>query len=160
MTRVSHADGIGSDDGERSQDKRRWCAGDRRGKAAFVSEVDSSSAAQRPDVLSVVVQEAGESASLRLSGDLDLSSAPQFERALAQVLATPRRQLTIDLQELSFVDSSGLRAILAAQRECEGASCALTLIAGEQARRLFDLTGVSESLPLAAAPRADGTARV
>jgi anti-anti-sigma regulatory factor len=58
------------------------------------------------------------------------------------------------------VDSCGLRSILTAQRECERAGCALTLIAGEQAQRLFDLTGVSESLPLSHPPGAQGTARV
>ena len=63
-----------------------------------------------------------------------------------------------NLQGLSFVDSCGLRSILTAQRACEQAACALTLIAGEQAKRLFDLTGVSESLPLEDPPGAPGAA--
>jgi anti-anti-sigma factor len=117
----------------------------------------SSSAAERPDVLTVDVQDGQDGASVQLSGDLDLSSAPQFEQELTALLETPRQRLTIDLQGLAFVDSCGLRAILTAQRECEQAGCALTLIAGEQARRLFDLTGVSESLPLRDPPGAQGT---
>lgn len=120
----------------------------------------SSSAAERPNVLAVDVHDGADGASLQLSGDLDLSSSPQFEQALASVLSTPRQRLTIDLQRLSFVDSCGLRAILAAQRECEQAGCELALIAGEQAKRLFDLTGVSESLPLSDPPGAQGRAPV
>ena len=120
----------------------------------------SSSAEARPEVLAVEVQERQDGASLSLRGDLDLSSSPQFEQELARVLATPRQRLTIDLQGLSFVDSCGLRAILTAQRECERASCALTLIAGEQSQRLFDLTGVSETLPLSHPPGAQGKAPV
>jgi anti-sigma B factor antagonist len=131
-----------------------------RARGTFVSADGSSSAEVRPDVLAVDVQERDDGASLHLSGDLDLSSSPRFEQELARVLATPRQRLTIDLQGLSFVDSCGLRAILTAQRECERASCALTLIAGEQAQRLFDLTGVSETLPLSHPPGAQGKAPV
>jgi anti-sigma B factor antagonist len=120
----------------------------------------SSSPDGRTDVLTVDVREGEDGASLHLNGDLDLSSSPQFEQELARVLATQRPRLTIDLQGLSFVDSCGLRAILTAQRECEQAGCALTLIAGEQSQRLFDLTGVSESLPLASPPGAQGRAPV
>jgi anti-sigma B factor antagonist len=105
--------------------------------------------AERPDVLSVDVQRGQDASSVQLRGDLDLSSVPQFEQALLRVLETAPARLTLDLQGLSFLDSCGLRAILTTQRDCEQAGCALTLIAGEQAKRLFDLTGVSETLPLA-----------
>jgi anti-anti-sigma factor len=125
-----------------------------------VSAAGSSSAAERPDVLTVDVRVGDDGARVQLSGDLDLSSSPHFEQALARVLATPPPRVTIDLRELAFVDSCGLRAILTAQRECEQASCALTLIAGEQAQRLFDLTGVSDSLPLSDPPGAQGRAPV
>jgi anti-sigma B factor antagonist len=123
-----------------------------------MSSTGSSSAAERPSALTVDAQDGRDHASLRLTGDLDLSSAPQFEQALERALATPPKRLTIDLQGLSFVDSCGLRSILTAQRACEQAACALTLIAGEQAKRLFDLTGVSESLPLEDPPGAPGAA--
>lgn len=122
--------------------------------------VGSNSGAERPDVLTVDVRESEDGTRVQLSGDLDLSSSPQFERELARVLATPPARVTIDLQGLAFVDSCGLRAILMAQRDCEQAACALTLIAGEQAQRLFDLTGVSESLPLSDPPGAQGRAPV
>jgi anti-sigma B factor antagonist len=125
-----------------------------------VTGAGSHSAAERPEVLTVDVRDGGDGASLRLSGDLDLGTSPQFEADLARVLATPRQTLTIDLQGLAFVDSCGLRAILTAQRQCQQASCELTLIAGEQAQRLFDLTGVSDSLPLSDPPGAHGKAPV
>jgi anti-sigma B factor antagonist len=129
-----------------------------RTKGAIVTGAGPSSAAERPDVLTVDIDAGADDARVHLVGDLDLSSSPQFQQELARLLETPRRRLTIDLQGLAFVDSCGLRAILTAQRECEQAGCALTLIAGEQAQRLFDLTGVSASLPLSDPPGAqDGT---
>jgi anti-sigma B factor antagonist len=130
-------------------------------RGAPVTAAGSNAAAESPDVLTVDVHEGPDGgASVQLSGDLDLGSSPQFEQELGRLLATPRARMTIDLQGLAFVDSCGLRAILTAQRECEQAGCALTLIAGEQAQRLFDLTGVSESLPLVHPPGAQGRAPV
>jgi anti-anti-sigma factor len=55
----------------------------------------------------------------------------------------------VDLRNLDFMDSRGLRAIIAAHRTCDDGGCPLLVLPGEQARRLFDLTGVSEMLALA-----------
>jgi anti-anti-sigma factor len=108
--------------------------------------------AERPASLEVRTEEADGSLILRLSGDLDLSSTPEFERAVAWGLDTSPKRLVLDLTGLTFIDSCGLRAILTAQRAGERAQCALSVVPGEQARRLFDLTGVSESLPLTDPP--------
>ena len=51
---------------------------------------------------------------LRLTGELDLVSEPVLADALAQGDGQPLR---IDLSELAFMDSTGLRALLGLQRE-------------------------------------------
>jgi anti-anti-sigma factor len=108
--------------------------------------------------LSIAATEAVDGLRLELSGELDLASAPQFERALARAMRAHPARLVLDLSDLSFLDSCGLRELLGAQGACEEAGCALTLIAGDPARRLFELTGVAASLPLAEHPAA-GDAR-
>ncbi len=79
---------------------------------------------------------------LRLSGELDLLSEPLFVQALAGADAQPVR---IDLSELAFMDSTGLRALLGAARERED----LTLSGPLQApiQRLLELTQTLEILP-------------
>src|SRR6267378_1014264 len=104
--------------------------------------------------LSIAAAETVDGVRLELSGELDLASAPQFERALARAMRAHPARLVLDLSDLSFLDSCGLRELLGAQRACEEAGCALTLIAGDPARRLFELTGVAARLPLAEHPGA------
>lgn len=108
----------------------------------------------QPEAFSVTATATSEGVRLGLSGELDLNTAPQLEPALKRALSGRPARIVLDLEQLSFVDSCGLRALLAAQRACEQADCALTMIAGDSARRLFELTGVAERLPLAEQPPA------
>lgn len=108
--------------------------------------------------LSIAAAETVDGVRLELSGELDLASAPQLERALARAKHGRPATLVLDLRDLSFLDSCGLRELLGTQRACEEAGCSLTLIAGAPARRLFELTGVAARVPLAEPPAA-GDAR-
>src|SRR5918998_6795406 len=79
---------------------------------------------------------------LRVGGELDLVSEPQLNDALDNAAGRPIR---IDLSELTFMDSTGLRALLGAARAHEQ----LTL-GGElqpAVRRLLELTQTLEILP-------------
>jgi anti-anti-sigma factor len=62
------------------------------------------------DLLTVIPLENG-SPGFRLVGELDMSTAPVFAEALAQV--DPDVPLTLDLSELTFIDSTGVQAIFA-----------------------------------------------
>jgi anti-sigma B factor antagonist len=79
---------------------------------------------------------------LRLSGELDLVGEPVFEQALADVAEQPIR---IDLSELDFMDSTGLRALLTAARAREGLTLSGPL--RTPIRRLLELTQTLELLP-------------
>jgi anti-anti-sigma factor len=67
----------------------------------------------RPPRFEVTVEEAADSVLLRISGELDLVSEPQLNHALEQ---TAGRDATLDLSELAFMDSTGLRTLLGAAR--------------------------------------------
>jgi anti-sigma B factor antagonist len=79
---------------------------------------------------------------LRVSGELDLVTAPQLEAALAAVTAQPAR---IDLSGLVFMDSTGLRALLGAAREHPGLQINGPLQPPVQ--RLLELTQTLTILP-------------
>ena len=53
---------------------------------------------------------------VRLSGSLDTSTAPELESQLATVLAGPVKELVFDLERLTFVSSAGLRVIASARK--------------------------------------------
>jgi len=80
----------------------------------------------------------------RISGELDMDSAPRLEEALAPVVGTA--PLTLDLGDLTFIDSSGLHALVKLSTRMNG-SAPLTLgnvPVGVQ--RILDIVGL-ESLP-------------
>ena len=61
-----------------------------------------------------VVLEGGDPPVLMLSGELDPSSAPTLNAAVDKALAEGSSALVMDLAGLSFIDSAGLRSLLAA----------------------------------------------
>ena len=83
---------------------------------------------------------------LQLEGELDAHSAPEFQRVLSQSISNGA-VVKVDLTEVSFVDSSGLAALLDARSRLEAAGGALYVVgASEAATRLFTITGVSRHL--------------
>jgi len=49
---------------------------------------------------------------VRLAGELDVGSAPNVEAQLTASYQPGRRHVVIDLREVDFIDSSGIRVIL------------------------------------------------
>jgi len=90
---------------------------------------------------------------IRVSGELDLGSAPQLEAALEAEPARSAKSLVIDLREIVFMDSTGLRAILAAARQArEGGRRFAVTRGGEQVQRIFSVTGADSRLEVLASP--------
>jgi anti-sigma B factor antagonist len=87
---------------------------------------------------------------LELHGELDLAAAPlladEIERSQAQAQA-----VVVDLEDLHFIDSAGLRVILAAHDRAEGSDRDFAVTPGsEQVQRLLKIAGVSDHLRMVA----------
>ena len=92
--------------------------------------------------------EAGDGATTKiaLSGELDLETVPILEEYLVRVESDGARAIVVDLQELTFIGTVGLRAFLAARARAEANGRQLLLVgANPPVRRVFELTG-KESL--------------
>jgi anti-sigma B factor antagonist len=88
----------------------------------------------------------GGRATLRASGVLDLSTAGEF-RAAARELWPGADELVVDLRRLTFVDSSGLGALLEVRHAAASDHTRLIVLAKEgPVRSAFELTGLSELL--------------
>ena len=86
---------------------------------------------------------------LVLEGELDLVTAPDLEDTVAALCLGGARQLVLDMRRVAFIDSSGLRTILASMDMCAQNGCEFLLIPGNGAcLRLFELTGMIDDLPL------------
>jgi anti-anti-sigma factor len=84
---------------------------------------------------------------LDVAGELDLATAPSLTAALQAALASGAREIWIDLSGVTFMDSSGLHALLAVRDRLHHDGRRLAVIAPSgPVRRLLELTGVDRIL--------------
>lgn len=99
----------------------------------------------KPPELSIRHEEIDGRLVVAVAGDLDLGSAPALESALAE-LAPFGRPVVIELSGVEFIDSSGMRALLAVNDMTLAAGgTPVTLAGGTPAtKRLIELTGIDQ----------------
>ena len=87
---------------------------------------------------------------LAVSGELDLATVGEFAAGVREQLA--KGPTTLDLRELSFMDSSGVRALDGLLRDAarEGCSFAIRNELQRNVRKVLELTGMLAALPLVA----------
>jgi anti-sigma B factor antagonist len=99
-----------------------------------------------PGQLVIESKREGDAVVLVLSGELDLASAPQLERALGEAEATNPSRLVIDMGGLAFMDSTGLQALLRARGRAASDGQQLWLRrAPHQVQRVFELTRTADA---------------
>ena len=85
---------------------------------------------------------------LTLAGELDMASSELLEQALAGEDVLGESMVVLDLQQLQFIDSTGLRVILTTLDRCRERGQEFAITPGsEQVQRLLSVTGVAEHLP-------------
>ncbi len=85
---------------------------------------------------------------VQLHGELDLASAPTLAERLRQ-LRDRREHVLLDLDELAFIDMSGLRVVLWAAEEASRDGWALGVTRGSApVRRLTELVRLDGQRPL------------
>jgi anti-sigma B factor antagonist len=86
---------------------------------------------------------------VQLSGELDLATASKLEDELKRVEVSEPALILLDLRPLSFMDSSGLRALLAADARAREGGRRLVLIRGdERVQRVLRITRLDERLEI------------
>ncbi len=87
----------------------------------------------------------GDTIVVALHGELDLTSAPAFERELQEAAGSKPTRIVIDLSGLDFMDSTGLRALLQARERANEDGHQLSLRRGpHQVQRVLELTKTEE----------------
>lgn len=95
----------------------------------------------------------GEAALVSLSGDLDLSTAKRAEQAIEAAEKAGPSTLAVDLRGLTFMDSTGLRVVVSADKRAARANRRLVIIQGPAAvRRVFEITRLDERLDIVDTP--------
>lgn len=98
--------------------------------------------------LTIDMTRAPKAQTIVLTGEADLVGVPKIEAALKDACAGEPELIVVDLRSLTFIDSSGLHALLTGHELCRARGHELRIIPGpEKVQRLFELTGMDDALP-------------
>jgi anti-anti-sigma factor len=98
------------------------------------------------------IQPEREAVRLRPAGELDIVTVPVLEAHLSEFVSAGFTHLVLDLRELCFLDSTGLRLILDWDARSRADGVAFSLVAGPPTvQRVFDITDTTRLLTFAAA---------
>jgi anti-anti-sigma factor len=99
--------------------------------------------------LAIDTRKDGDVVHLSLGGEFDLAGVPQFQAVIAKVEADAPAAIVLDLSDLDFMDSSGLRAIVTADARARKAGRRLAIVPGPPSvRGVFQITGLDAQLEL------------
>jgi stage II sporulation protein AA (anti-sigma F factor antagonist) len=86
---------------------------------------------------------------LRIEGELDMAGCPGLDRALREAEQTQARRIILDLEALTFIDSSGLKALVNSESALAEQRERLELTRGKgQPANMFRVSALDRALPL------------
>ena len=101
----------------------------------------------------VETTEAENATHVKLSGDLDLSTAKRAEEAIEAAERSGAATVVVDLRGLSFMDSTGLRVIVSADKRARRSNKRVVIVQGPApVRRVFEITRLDERLDIVDTP--------
>jgi anti-sigma B factor antagonist len=87
----------------------------------------------------------GRTVQLSCTGELDLGTAPALREASTRELSADAELIVLDLSGVTFMDSSGLHALIDASRALRGR---LRVVLGPVAARVVNIAGIGAALPI------------
>jgi anti-sigma B factor antagonist len=103
----------------------------------------------------LTIETAGTTVRLALMGELDIATADQVSQALAQIEREEPETIMLDLRQLSFLDSTGLRIVVAADARAREQGRRLVIVRGPEAvERILHMTRLDERLDIVDDPAA------
>ncbi|HXE45249.1 MAG TPA: STAS domain-containing protein [Conexibacter sp.] len=92
---------------------------------------------------------------LALTGELDIAGAARVEQELERIEQQPPATIVLDLRQLAFMDSTGLRVIVAADGRARERGWRLVIVRGSATvQRIIEMTRLDERLEIVDDPAA------
>lgn len=80
------------------------------------------------------------------AGEIDISSAPALEQAIDLALDDGADRIVLDLGNVTFMDSTGLRTLITTQRRLNDPGDLAVVVGAGPVRRLLEIAGVADML--------------
>ena len=103
-------------------------------------------AGERVDVdLSVSSSEQGAVTIVHVAGEIDVYTAPLLREVLDKQVAAGRTDLVVDLEKVTFMDSTGLGVLVRRLKLVRGQNGTLRIVSGqERILKVFKITGLDK----------------
>ncbi|HEY1280213.1 MAG TPA: STAS domain-containing protein [Acidimicrobiales bacterium] len=99
--------------------------------------------ADDPGSLQLSVAEAGGNAEVSVRGEVDIHTCADLERTLTTLADKGVQVITLDLGEVAFIDSSGLRALVVGHKALQDHGGSLVVAnPSSSTARLLEVTGL------------------
>lgn len=84
-----------------------------------------------------------------ITGEVDLHTAPKLRERIHELTEEGRDRIVLNLQPLSFMDSTGLGVLVAALKRIKGRDGELVLVAPQDpVRKVLQVTGLDKVFPI------------
>jgi len=100
-------------------------------------------------LLDLITETEGTTVRLALTGELDIAGAARVEQEFERIEREPPATIVLDLRELAFMDSTGLRVIVAADSRAREQARRLVIVRGSSTvQRIIEMTRLDERLEI------------
>jgi len=100
-------------------------------------------------ILTIEQKQVSDQVVLFVSGRMDAENAPEFEAKCTACIAEGATSLVVDLGELAYVSSMGLRSFLSVAKTLQGKGGALRICRlNGLVKQVFQITGLIQSFPI------------
>ncbi|MGO9343067.1 MAG: STAS domain-containing protein [Acidimicrobiales bacterium] len=118
----------------------------RTGRGDGSAHTRGNESGMRAQEFQTIVSSLGTEAVVALSGELDVASSQGFTEELIGLIEGGTTELVIDLTRLDFIDSTGLSAILQANRKLDGKGQLVLREPSPLVRQVLEVTGLTGAL--------------
>jgi anti-sigma B factor antagonist len=102
-----------------------------------------------PEELVTSLDRVADTVTVALHGEVDVATVDQVRVALTDAIAAQPRTIVVDLSDLSFIDSTGLGALIFGFQRCRDAGIAFRLARPSRGvRQILVLSGLLEVVDL------------
>ena len=97
--------------------------------------------------MTIEMKKEKKSLTLKIAGRLDTTSAPEMEKAVKENIGSVE-ELVIDMENLEYISSAGLRVLLSAQKTMNGQGSMKVINVSDTIMEIFEITGFNEIMTI------------
>jgi len=99
--------------------------------------------------LDISTENVGAGCTIALNGEVDVYTSPRLRQELTDVVEAGCVNIVVDLENLSFIDSSGLGALVSVLRRVKERGGTLRLVCTKDSiLKIFRITGLDKVFPV------------